>query len=105
MNLIKTKKETTNDPNSHLNKIYLHQALKQPTQSIYTPFNITRTKTIKQENNILNEKSLMSPISQLSKNYKRNISELLENTFKAFITYTMSSSIKCDNQHDQTSIS
>ena len=84
--------------------------LKRPTQSKDTKFNITRPKTIKQENNILNKKSLMSPISQSSPYtnnneiiQQRNISELLENTPKVFTTDTTPSSIKRNNQQNNTS--
>ena len=119
MNLIKTKKKqimtqilisTKSACTKLLNAKEID--LKQPILSIDTPFNITRPKTIKRENNIPNKKSSMSPISQsspyananeISKIHQRNISELLENTLKVFITDITPSSIKCDNHQDHTS--
>ena len=87
--------------------------LKRPTQSIDTPLNITRPNKIKQENNNLNQKSLISSITQsspypnnneISKIQQRNNLELLENTPKVFTTDTTPSSIKRNNKQDNTSI-
>ena len=115
MNLIKTKKKQLMtqiliSTKSACIKLLDHKEidLKQPTQSIDTPLNIIRPKKTKQENNILN----MTPISQsspyantneISKIRQRNISEFLENTPKVFITDTTPSSIKCNNQQENTS--